>query len=809
MAHKNKSGQPGQETARVPDNVAQGDEFEDAVTTEISGVLARAFDGGQPVDPDAVRVTDAQLTPQLDPATDDALAPGLVLNDRFEIIELVHSGGMSHVYKAVDLRRRPQGSGAIQVAIKMMRPSVASQEEARLSLEREAAKAQILSHPNIISIVDIDDHEGQFFLVMEWLEGESVNALLRRTRGERLAPGFACKVIAGAAAGVQHAHRNNVVHADINPSNLFITDKKDIKLLDFGVARYSSKPEHSDNDRFAWVTQIYASPEVLSGLPPVFEDDVFSLACVAYRLLSGKHPFGGRVSLVAKHQGRSVEPIPGLSDDEWELLGRALSYDRASRPDDVDAFVTWGADSDAIEKSAGRRAGRLSSLLRTSFAAVATVIIVVGSFWFIQRGDDVATTPAVEPVTPEPTVVTDPIDAPVISASQMLLADAAQALEEGRLVAPDESNARMLLREVLAIEQGNAEALRGLRGISNDFVQRAHEALNLDDPLQAYAALAVATETDPGNPAIGIVDQLLVTKGDRELVDAQLASATGDFDLAARQLSRAEQYSHVESAAIQAIRQQIEQGRRIDQLRASLSTADGHISAGRLLSPQDNNAHALLLDLYQQHGDDAQLLASMERLGERLLTRAVVAAAATRVAEATDLLDAVEALDVLAPEVESVRLSLVQTVAEDDTQDVPELQVAEGPLEATPLETIVDAEDVPDLAIAEVQSAAAVETAMTNPDPEPRRQSLQELGITTFVAPEWPRRATRRRVTGGMVEVGFVIDVDGSTSSIQVLQSSPGEIFSKSASEAVRQWRFVTREESTRAQVTLRFDEAR
>ena len=149
----------------------QGDEFEDAVTTEISGVIRRAFGGDLPVtDSSKVKVTDIDLTARPLPPEADILEPGSVLRDRFEIVELVHSGGMSHVYRAVDLRRHRRDSGPIHVAIKTMRRQVASEQESRLSLEREASRAQRLSHPNIINIFDFDEHEGCFYLVMEWLE---------------------------------------------------------------------------------------------------------------------------------------------------------------------------------------------------------------------------------------------------------------------------------------------------------------------------------------------------------------------------------------------------------------------------------------------------------------------------------------------------------------------------------------------------------------------------------------------------------------------------------------------------------------
>ena len=193
---------------------------------------------------------------------------GFLLRDRFRIVALVHSGGMGHVYKALDERWHRNGSDQIHVAIKMIRRSVASQLDAHIALEHESAMMQRMSHPNIVNIFDFDRHDEQFFLVMEWLEGESVNALLRRTSGRRLAPQFAWRVIQGIASGVQHAHSNNVVHSDINPSNIFITDTQEIKLLDFGVARYGSDPDDATNDRFAWATRRYASPEVLSGSTP-------------------------------------------------------------------------------------------------------------------------------------------------------------------------------------------------------------------------------------------------------------------------------------------------------------------------------------------------------------------------------------------------------------------------------------------------------------------------------------------------------------------------------------------------------------
>ena len=174
MARKSNQDRPGQKAGSEPDQSSRGDEFDDAVTSDISDVLTKAFDEHQAEDPGDILITDVSLVEHIDLEGDDALAPGHLLSGRFEIVKLVHTAGMSHVYKAIDQRRSPDGSGDIHVAIKMMRPSVASDDQARVSLQQEAAKAQSLSHPNIIDIFDFDDDGEQFFLVMEWLEGETL-----------------------------------------------------------------------------------------------------------------------------------------------------------------------------------------------------------------------------------------------------------------------------------------------------------------------------------------------------------------------------------------------------------------------------------------------------------------------------------------------------------------------------------------------------------------------------------------------------------------------------------------------------------
>ena len=784
MAHKSNQNQPGQESGSVPDRSARAKEFDDAVTTDIPDDLTETLDEHQAGDSRNPLVTDVSLTEYADSDSEESLPPGFLLRDRFEIVELVYAAGMSQVYKAIDRLRRPDGAGDTHVAIKTMRPSIVADDEARLSLEREASISQSLPHPNIINIFDFNDHEGQFFLVMEWLDGESVNGLLRRTSSEGVEAGLAQTVITGAASGLQYAHRNNVVHADINPSNLFITDTQEIKLLDFGVARITNTPEESEDERFGWVTQTYASPEVLSGSPPVVEDDVFSLACVAYRLLAGKHPFGGTLSLIAKDKQLSVEPVPGLPEREWELLRRALSYERSDRPGSVDDFVTWGASVAGNDEFVEEQPPRATPTQGAWLAAIAAVVILGGGFWLYQAGVIETIMAPVEPASPEEGVVAEP----AISTSEALVAAATQALGDGQLVQPDEVSARALFRAALVLEPDNAAALRGLRTISDDFVQQAQAALNADDLTAAYAALAVATETDPANPAIGIVEQLVVAKGDAELAAARLAITTGDLDIAAQQASRAEQYRHIEPGAVQAVRRQIEERRQSDLLRERLASEAAPVTE----SPEAVSAPGeAVSEAAAETEPETEPVAESEALtGAEAEGAGLSEAAVDSGPEAVDSQAIEESPE---PQVASEQSG---AAGEPGELQVPE--ITEEPIDDTVLQST--ATEAP------VTEEAAQEVAPAPAEPEVRRLSLQELGITKYTAPKFPRRALRRNLSG-MVEVEFVINTGGRTESIEILRSEPGDVFSQSAVNAIRQWRFETRENPMNAQITLRFDQ--
>ncbi len=778
------------------------DAFEDEATAPVALPLTSDLEGGEVDDAaeEAVAVIDHSLTAK--PSEETTLEPGFVLRDRFEIVDLVHSGGMSHVYKAIDRRRHSLGSDQSYVAIKMLRSAVLPERDVPAILEREAASAQRLSHPNIVNIYDFDMHDEQFYLVMEWLEGESVNELLRRTSGQQLAPEFAWLIIHGVARALQHAHANNVVHADINLSNIFITDTQQIKLLDFGVARCGNEKQRTSGENI-WVTHKYASPDVLAGSVPVFEDDIFSLGCVAYRLLSGNHPFAGSPSLEARESGLTAPRVPGLSVRQWRTLSRALAFERADRPTSVTVFTDQGPRWTDTLIPRVRELPRETWLVAVPVAALA---VAVGAWWLWGTGtpgQDAGIPPAADVAEPAPVEAQ-----PVASELDVRLETAAQAMDAARYVLPEDDNARLLFRDALAIDPDNQAALAGLRGISDVYVQEASSALSVGDLTATSAALQIAAETDPGNPAIAIVNELLVTRVNAQLANARLAAAEGDLSRATALLSEAERYPLVDAEGLDEVRRQIAASRDEQEFVAGLAAADAHMEAGRLTVPAGNNAHALLLDLRERHGSDDRLLASIDRLGEKLLAEAVIASAAQRNAQSGRLLGAAESLGVNPAEIERTRQILVAEVAEARRAE---------PDAATAPATVRNAQPAPagaagETALVPAESAdtsansASLGTQEMDVPREPKYVSLSDMEIENYVAPVFPRSALRRGLTGN-VEMRFSILADGSTGDIEVISSNPGEVFVSSAKKAVSKWRFAPPGEVVRANVTMRFEE--
>jgi TonB family protein len=752
-------------------------------------------------------------------ADDDALEPGYILRDRFEIVELVHSGGMGRVYKALDNRRHRSASDQVYVAIKMMRRTLTPDFNGRLALEREAVKTQQLAHPNIVNIYDFDQHDEQFFIVMEWLNGASLNALLRRTTGRPIATDFAWRIVEGIAGALQHAHAHHVVHADVNPSNIFITDTQEIKLLDFGVARYVNESETIAGDGIVWATHSYASPQVLSGSPAETEDDLFALACVAYRALTGKHPFAGRSSVEARQEKIIPEPIAGLADSYWRVLKQSLSYERSDRPASADAFFVEQAGADNADSAVA--APRRARIFLVPALLLAAAAVAAGYFWLARNdtGNELPVAAESLPASESPVDVPAAVAEP--SALERLLVAAQQAMEDARYLEPKENSAVAMWRDALALEPENATALAGLRQISNVYLQRAESALRGDDPEGAVSAYTVAAETDPDNPALAILRELLLSRANGALANAQVAAGEGDFGRAADWASQAERYALLDASAIDRVRNRIAQFQRERQIREAVAAAEADIAAGRLIAPPTTNAHERLLALQRSYADEPAVLQSIERLVERLLNRAAFATAAEQFPVAAEMLDAAAVFGVLPSDVAAARTWLEQAT-DLASRPAPSGAASTGTVEAgtEPVNDGTALDVAGDVAAGPIVSPPGERTAESVPvgddiaesiaaDPATSRvqQPLQmsELDIENFVAPRYPPRAMETGLSGA-VDLQFNVNPDGSTSNVEVMRAEPGDAFVPSATNAVRQWRFAERDDVVRARVRLRFD---
>jgi len=248
---------------------------------------------------------------------------------------------MGTVYKALDRRLAEAGSEQHSVAIKVLSPALAEDGHALRALQQEAAKTRCLLHPNIVRFIDLDRDDDLYFLILEWLEGRTLAEILDSTDARSIDVEAAFRIVRQVGDALDYAHRCGIVHADIKPGNIMVMPNGDAKLFDFGVARVRQQQVGTDFDPgvLGALTPAYSSMQVLGGEEPVASDDVFSLACLLYRLVAGYRVFGPRNAAEASQTGMTPQKPQGINDEQWRVLKKALSYPRVTRFESVKAFT--------------------------------------------------------------------------------------------------------------------------------------------------------------------------------------------------------------------------------------------------------------------------------------------------------------------------------------------------------------------------------------------------------------------------------------------------------------------------------------
>ena len=267
---------------------------------------------------------------------------GDVLRGRYVIKNVLGLGGTGTVFEAIDRYRLDLPESGQRVAIKVLHSGTAGQAAVLTDLRREFQLLQSLSHPNIVRAHEYDRDGDTAFFTMEYLSGLSLDSVLSAHREVVLGRAHSLMIIRDVAAALEHAHTRGVVHGDLNPGNIFITNDGEIRVLDFGAAHTPSEsPTLTESawDATAYATPRYASAQLLDGERADVRDDTYSLACVLYVLLAGKHPFGELNAAQARAQRLKPSRPPGLTGKQWQSLRAALAFDRQRRPADIAGWL--------------------------------------------------------------------------------------------------------------------------------------------------------------------------------------------------------------------------------------------------------------------------------------------------------------------------------------------------------------------------------------------------------------------------------------------------------------------------------------
>jgi serine/threonine protein kinase len=268
----------------------------------------------------------------------------------YRVLEVVGSGGMGVVFRAEDPQLRRQ------IALKAMLPALAASASARQRFLREAQAAAAIKHDHIVTIHQVGEDRGAPFLAMEFLEGESLEARLRR--GGKVPVPEALRIGREIAEGLSAAHERGLIHRDIKPTNVWLEGKRArVKILDFGLVRATTDDSTLTSQGAVVGTPAYMAPEQANGEPVDLRSDLFSLGCVLYRMLTGLPPFKGvnafaTMTAVTTHTPRpprDVDPAipPALSDLVMRLLAKNPAERPASAQEVADVLATLAVERPA------------------------------------------------------------------------------------------------------------------------------------------------------------------------------------------------------------------------------------------------------------------------------------------------------------------------------------------------------------------------------------------------------------------------------------------------------------------------------
>jgi serine/threonine protein kinase/formylglycine-generating enzyme required for sulfatase activity/cephalosporin-C deacetylase-like acetyl esterase len=320
------------------------------------------------------------------------LISGSIFAGRYQVIEELGRGGMGRVYRVLDKKLGEE------VALKLIKPEIAADEETIRRFRNELRTARKIGHPNVTRMYDLGEDEGTHYITMEYVRGEDLKSFIHRSG--RLTVDKAVTIAEQISEGLAEAHRQGVVHRDLKPQNIMIDRDGNARIMDFGIAR-SVKPEGITGSAVMIGTPEYMSPEQVEGKAVDPRSDLYSLGIILYEMLTGRVPFtGDSVLSVAMKQKSEPAPDPQLKNPQipaWlgRLILKCLEKEAAERYQTAEGLVSElkkiERDIAATEKAASSRKPLPSKeatvggvRYKKCAIAAATLIVIVLSFFAVR-----------------------------------------------------------------------------------------------------------------------------------------------------------------------------------------------------------------------------------------------------------------------------------------------------------------------------------------------------------------------------------------------------------------------------------------
>jgi serine/threonine protein kinase/predicted Zn-dependent protease len=305
----------------------------------------------------------------------EKLSRGTTFASRYEIIEELGEGGMGKVYRVEDKKIKEE------VALKLIRPEIASDKKTIERFSNELKMARKIAHRNVCKMYDLSEEEGMHFITMEYVPGEDLKSFIRRSR--LITAGTAVTIAKQACEGLAEAHRLGVIHRDLKPSNIMIDKDGNARIMDFGIAR-SLKSKGITDLGVMIGTPEYMSPEQVEGMEVDQRSDMYSLGVILYEMVTGKIPFSGNtpLSIAMKHKGEKPqdprEVNPQIPEELSQVILKCLEKSREKRYQTAEELLSELSKIDkgipTEEKVIPRRKTSVSKEITVTFNLKKTLI---------------------------------------------------------------------------------------------------------------------------------------------------------------------------------------------------------------------------------------------------------------------------------------------------------------------------------------------------------------------------------------------------------------------------------------------------